>query len=131
MLAGCSCLHAADIILKVRNELEIARERGEVEGATQVVLLQYTELLQPLSTLSHSNDSSTVAAAYGLLKQLSDFRLVLSLHIIQDILAVTGPCSRLFQAVSTDLSVAVITVKACTSSFQAKREDSIATSSSS
>jgi hypothetical protein len=33
-----------------------------------------------------------MAAANGLLKQMTDFRLILSLHIIQDILAITGPC---------------------------------------
>jgi hypothetical protein len=83
----------------------------------------YEELRQALTVQSKCNDSATVAGANGLLKQLSDFRVILCLHIIEDVLVLTGPCSRIFQAVSTDLAVAVTTVKMCKSSLQMKRED--------
>ena len=43
---------------------------------------------------------------------------------VGDILRVTGPCSRLFQATTTDLSVAASTVSNCTkSALQSRRSD--------
>jgi hypothetical protein len=49
--------------------------------------------------------------------------MVTYLHIIDDILRVTGPCSRLFQATTTDLSVAVSTVSNCKSALLSRRSD--------
>jgi len=94
-----------------------------VEDATQVVLSRYSELCQSLEVLSQSNDASTVTGAQGLLKQLRDITILICLHIIDDILSVTGPVSRIFQATSTDLAVAVNTVNSCKSVLLERRSD--------
>jgi len=64
-----------------------------VEDATQVVLSRFKELKQSLLELSQSSDASTVTGAQGLLRQLDDFRMIIALHVIDDILQLTGPCS--------------------------------------
>ena len=73
--------------------------------------------------MSENNDTSTVTGAQGLLKHLDDFRLIINLHIIDAILKITGPCSRIFQAKSADLPIAVSTVTACKAILQEKRQD--------
>jgi len=49
--------------------------------------------------------------------------MILALHVIDEILQVTGPCSRIFQATSTDLAIAVSTIERCKSTLQARRAD--------
>ena len=49
--------------------------------------------------------------------------MILALHVIDEILQVTGPCSRNFQATSTDLAIAVSTIERCKSTLQARRAD--------
>jgi hypothetical protein len=94
-----------------------------VEDATQVVLSRYSELQKSLQTLAECNDPATVTAARGLRHQLDDMFMIANLHVIDDILGLTGPCSRLFQAIATDLSVAVSTVNTCKSTLQTRRSD--------
>lgn len=94
-----------------------------VEDATQVVLSRFKELRQSLQELSQSSDTSTVTGAQGLFRQLDDFRMILTLHVVDEILQVTGPCSRIFQAISTDLAIAVSTIERCKSTLQARRAD--------
>ena len=45
------------------------------------------------------------------------------MHVIDEILQVTGPCSRIFQATSTDLAIAVSIIERCKSTLQARRAD--------
>ena len=93
-----------------------------VEDATDVVLTRFQELCTFLQVLSVNFDASTMTGAQGLLRQL-DMKMIIYLHIIDDILSITGPCSRVFQAISTDLAVAVNTITSCKSSLLQKRSD--------
>jgi hypothetical protein len=94
-----------------------------VEDATQVVLSRFHELQQSLHILCESKDTTTITGAQGLLRQLEDFRIIICLHINDDVLNTTGPCLRIFQAPSTDLAVAVNTITTCKSVLQLRRSD--------
>lgn len=95
-----------------------------VEDATQVILSRIKELQHSLQVLSESNEPQTVTGAQGLLHKLNDFNFLICLHIIDDIMKTTGPCSRIFQAISTDLAVAVSTITKCKATLQQHRSDS-------
>lgn len=49
--------------------------------------------------------------------------MILTLHVIDEVVQVTGPCSRIFQATSADLAIAVSTIERCKSTSQARRAD--------
>ena len=83
----------------------------------------YSELQQSLRALSESTETTTVTGAHGLLKQLDDMRMIICLHIVDEILSITGPSSRIFQATSSNLAVVISTVSLCKSSLHAKRSD--------
>lgn len=90
---------------------------------TSRAISSYSELQQSLRALSESTETTTVTGAHGLLKQLDDMRMIICLHIVDEILSITGPSSRIFQATSTDLAVVVSTVSLCKSTLHAKRSD--------
>lgn len=64
-----------------------------------------------------------MSGAQGLFRQFDDFRMILALHVIDEIFQLTGPRSRIFQATWTDLATAVSIIECCKLTLQARRAD--------
>jgi hypothetical protein len=83
------------------------------------------EALEKLA--AESSDSKTVSSAEGLLKKLSTFEFIATLHVLQLIFKTTGPASRILQSVATDLAISTQIVSNSIVILQQYRSDSLLT----
>ena len=71
----------------------------------------YSTVVNALEELgSVSGDASTVNQAAGLLHRLQEFEVIVCMFVLQSILHVTGPVSRLLQGAACDFAVANVSI---------------------
>jgi len=84
-----------------------------VEDGVNMVLQCFDAFSAALTALSvESTDSTTVTNAQGLLKRL-DFEVIVCLYMLQQVFQITGPCSRILQSTSADITVASQLIRQC------------------
>jgi len=101
---------------------DTTRSWRSAEDGVNTVLECYTAVMNALEELcSAGNDAGTVNLASSLLKRLQDFDVVVCLFILQSILRIIGPVSRLLQGVACDFGVAATLIEGCIAQFNELR----------
>ena len=101
---------------------DTTRSWRSAEDGINTVLECYSTVVNALEELgSVSGDASTVNQAAGLLHRLQEFEVIVCMFVLQSILRVTGPVSRLLQGVACDFAVAATLIEGCLSQFQEVR----------
>lgn len=101
---------------------DTTRSWRSAEDGTNTLLECYDCVINALADLeSNATDSNTVMMASNLLKRLDDFEVIVCLFILQTVLSVTGPISRLLQGVSCDFAVAATLIQGCIQTFKDMR----------
>ena len=102
---------------------DTTRSWRSAEDGVNTILECYSAVLNSLKELrSSSGDSTTVNLAASLLHRLQEFDVVVTLFILQSILSITGPVSRLLQGVACDFGVAAALINGCISQFRQHRD---------
>ena len=84
------------------------------EAAIDTVLARYCEVLDALKQLAQPHyDGETVTLATGLRVRLSDFRVILCMHVLKLVYSYIGPASRQLQGISIDLASATALLTDC------------------
>ena len=103
---------------------DTTRSWRSVEDGVLTFLDCYDVLEESLERLEvESTESATVRGANGLLSQIGDFRIIVCLHILKCIFAITGPASRILQGIAIDLSTAVTLVRNCVDKLKTMTEN--------
>lgn len=107
---------------------DTTRSWRSAEDGVNTVLECFDFVVEALEKLAaESSDSKTVSSAEGLLKKLSTFEFIATLHVLQLIFKTTGPASRILQSVATDLAISTQIVSNSIVILQQYRSDSLLT----
>jgi len=66
-----------------------------------------------------------VATARGLLVEMKEFDVILTVHILNVIFHITGPASRILQSVAVGLAIASKQIRSCITQLQEARENDL------
>lgn len=103
---------------------DTTRSWRSAEDGTCTVLECFDAVTAALETLAdESEDSTTTAAANGLLRNLHDVRFIMSIMFLKRILSTTGPISRLLQNPASDLSIAATLIDGCVQKLTVLRSE--------
>ena len=104
---------------------DTTRQWSSAERAVCAYMRVFPAILNTLDRFSTDGDmdSATMISAGGLKKKLTEFSVVLSVHVIHEIVQETGPVSRQLQAADCDLSQATTIIRTTLKKFCTKTGD--------
>lgn len=107
---------------------DTTRSWRSAEDGINTVLECFQVITDALEKLAaESTDSKTVSSADGLLRKMSTFEFILTLHVLQLIFKNTGPASRILQSIAADMAISTKIIENSITILNQYRTDSSAT----
>lgn len=107
---------------------DTTRSWRSAEDGINTVLECFEFIVDALEKLAaESTDSKTVSSADGLLRKMSTFEFILTLHVLQLIFKNTGPASRILQSIAADMAISTTIIENSISTLSRYRTNSTTT----
>ena len=104
---------------------DTTRSWRSAEDGVNTILECFDFVVESLEKLSaESCDSKTVSSAEGLLRKMSTFEFIATVHVLQLIFQTTGPASRILQSVACDMAISTQIIANSIVVLQQHRSDS-------